>query len=70
MAAWLITWQVKQTLRYVNEGAVEGLLINNVSGVTFSLLSQRSKEVKKNNSWSQVRGTNEMASKWCYKNQN
>ena len=46
-AYWLITWQVKEMLDYVNSGAVNGSLNKCIRRYFFSLSSQRNKEAKK-----------------------
>ena len=46
-AYWLITWQVKETLDYVNSGAVNGSLNKCIRRYFFPLSSQRNKEAKK-----------------------
>ena len=45
-ADWLITLQAKQTLDYVNKGAVDGLLNECIRRYFFSISSQRAKEAK------------------------
>ena len=55
-ADWLITWQVKQTLHYVNSGAVDGLLNECIRHYFFPLKpkKQRCQNNNNNNTWSQL----------------
>ena len=56
-ADWLMTWQVKQTLDYVNKGAVDGLLNECIRRYFFPSRAKEAKTKDNNNNnipWSQV----------------
>ena len=59
-AYWVITWQAMQTLDYVNQGAVDGLLNECIRRYFFPSRAKEAKKQKEkiiitNNAWSQVR---------------